>query len=476
MRRHRRPWTIGLALTTGTLGFLLVGSHLWAQTAPLSSGPLSTTPSVHEAAPRLFAGPKGEALRLSYRGVGSGTGGIVIATPVERDWKTLVEIIPQEKDVTAGNADLALGPDGQITVAYQWWRRMPTSSKQIRLARSTDGGKTWTQPETQLDNSGKAFAPRVAWGKDQSLVVVWADEQRSNRVWDVFVRRSPDGGTTWEPEQLLSRFPQNTPTDAHFRPELMTDGGKNFWAVWVGIRSGRSRLFLNRSTDGGHTWSDPVELTGQSQSVFGQRLANAGDRVLVVWQDKRTGRDRLFSVSSHDAGATWTEPTRVDHLPDDLKTDAFAPSLIMTPAGEAFVAWNDGRNGRDDIFLGRSADGGRTWDANEVRLDTDEAGTGISKFPKLTRAADGRIAVVWEDDRSGYEGVYSRIRSSGSRPTWGPETLVEPPGTKKAVRLPVAVWTASGALQVAWEVWDYAAGPMAVTKRIDGRTIVPDKK
>lgn len=476
MRRYRRPRTIGLALTTGTLGFLLVGSHLWAQTAPLSSGPLTTTPGTYEASPRLFAGPKGEPVRLSYRVAAAGTGGIVVAMPVDRDWKTLVEINPGEKDVTAGNADFALGPAGELTVAYQWWRRMPTSSKQIRVARSTDGGKTWIQPPTSLDTSGKAFAPKVAWGADRSLVVVWADEQRSNRVWDVFARRSPDGGNTWEPEQLLSRFPQNAPTDAYFRPEMITDGKKNFWAVWVAIRSGRSRLFLSRSTDAGHSWSDPVELSGQSQSVFGQRLASSGERVFVVWQDKRTGRDRLFSVSSPDGGVTWTAPTRVDHLPDDLKTDAFGPSVLMTPSGETFVAWNDGRNGRDDIFFARSADGGRTWDDKDVRLDTDEAGTAISRFPKMARAADGRIAVVWEDDRSGYEGVYARVRSTGSQPAWGPETLVEGPGPKKAVRLPVALWAPDGALQVAWEVWDYAGGPMAVTKRIDGRAIAPDKK
>jgi hypothetical protein len=467
---------IGLALTAGTLAVLFVGSQLTAQTPPLSSGPLPSDSGTYEASPRLFAGPKGETLRLWYRGVPPGTGGIVLATPSAREWQTLVEIIPQEKDVTAGTADLAVGPAGQLTVAYQWWRRMPTSSKQIRLARSNDGGKTWIQPATPLDTSGKAFSPKVAWGREQSLVVVWSDEQRSNRVWDIYARRSPDGGTTWEPEQLLSRFPQNAPTDAYIRPEMVTDGQKSFWVVWVGIRSGRSRVYLSRSTDGGHTWGDPVELSGQSQSVFGQRVVRSGDRLLVVWQDKRTGRDRLFAVSSSDGGMTWTPPTRIDHLPDNLPTDAFAPSVVMSPAGEVFVTWNDARHGRDDVFMGRSADGGRTWDDKDVRLDMDEAGTGVSRFPNIARAADGRIAVAWEDDRGGYEGVYVRVRSAGAQPAWGPEMLVEAPTPKKGARLPVVLWATDGSLQVAWEVWNYLGGPLAVTKRVDGRTLALDKK
>jgi hypothetical protein len=474
MERYRRLWTLGLVVTTAVLASLFAGRLLSAQTPPLGSGPISSEPELTEASPRLFAGPKGEPVRLSYRREPSGATGIVVATSAAGgEWKPLVEIIPRQKDVTAGSADLTVGPDGQLTVAYQWWRHMPTSSKQIRLARSTDGGKTWIQPETSLDTSGKAFNPKVVWGRNQNLVVVWADEQRSNRVWDVYARRSPDGGTTWETEQLLSRFAQNTPTDAYIRPEIVTDGDRNVWVAWVGIRSGRSRVFLSRSTDGGGTWADPLELSGQSQSVFGQRILRSGQNLLIVWQDKRTGRDRLFAVSSADSGATWSAATRVDHLPDDLQTDTVAPAVVMSPAREAIVIWHDGRNGRDDIFLGRSADGGRTWDAKDIRLDMDEAGTAVSRFATATRAADGKIAVAWEDDRAGYEAVYLRVRSAGAQPTWGPEILVEGAGVKKGARQVAMLWMPDGSLEVAWEAWNYRAGPLAVSKRIEGRRLSP---
>ena len=481
MRWCRRPWVSGLVLMTGMLTVLLISRHLSAQMAPLSGGSSPTDFSTYEASPRLFAGPKGEALRLWYRGLPPGMGGVLLGVASPNDaWRTLVEIIPQEKDVTAGSADFAVGPAGELTVAYQWWRRVP-SSKQIRVAHSTDGGKTWTQPPSSLDTSGKAFAPKVAWGRGQNLVVVWSDEQRStnvgNRVWDIYARSSPDGGTTWGPERLLSRFPQHSQTDAYIRPELISDGEDNVWAVWVGIRSGRSRLFLSRSTDGGRNWADPLELSGQSQSVFGQRVVRAGQRLLILWQDKRTGRDRLFAVSSSDGGVTWTSPTRVDHLSADLAIDAFAPAVMMSPSGEVLVAWQDGRNGRDDIFVGRSIDGGRTWEEKDTRLDMDEPGIGMSRFSSIARAADGRIAVAWEDDRAGHEGIYLRVRSPGVPAAWGPEIMVEPPGPQKtAARMPVLLWGMDGFLYVAWEVWNYAAGPFAVTRRVDGRKLVFDKK
>jgi len=487
MRRCRRPWVSGLSFMTAALVSLLVGDHLSAQTPaptpPLSSPPLSSThreTDPYEQAPTLFSGPNGDVLRVSYRANReAGSGAVIVATPSSGSaLRTLVEIDPREAGITAGTPDLAVGPAGELRVAYQWWRKDPTT-KQIRLALSDDGGKTWTQPTTAVDSSNKGFQPKIGWGRAKNLAVVWSDERRpapGRRVWDIYARHSPDGGQTWEPEQLLSRFPQHAITDAYFRPELLSDNQNRFWVVWVGIRSGRSRLFLSRSTDGGRTWADPLELSGQSQSVFGQRLVGSGDRLLVVWMDKRTGHDRIFAVTSTDGGLTWTSPSRVDHLPTELVTDAVLPAVVMTPEGEALVAWHDGRNGRDDIFVTRSVDGGRTWEGEDLRLDMDEAGTGVSRFASLARAKDGKIAVAWEDDRAGYEGVYLRVRGTGAKPQWGPEILVEPAGPKKAARTPVVLWGKDGSVYLTWEVWNYAAGPMSISKRLDGRAMVVDKK
>lgn len=484
MQRRWHPSASDLTLTAGVMAFLLItflliNGPVGAQTpgqGPRMSG--IPDPGSDELAPRLLSGPKDKVLRLWRRSADlqAGGGGILLAIASPRHaWQTLLEILPKEKGVTALAPDLAVGPSGEMAVAYQWRQHLPRS-KQIRLARSTDGGKTWTQSDTPLDRAGAAFAPKVGWGRERNLVVVWEDERRTARAWDIYARRSPDGGVTWEPEQVLSRFPRQNSADLNAKAEIISDGQNSFWVVWVGLRSGRSRLYLSRSTDGGQTWADPVELSGQSQSVFGQRLVRSGGRLLLVWEDTRTGRNRIYAVSSADGGATWTSPTRVDHLPEDLVTDAVGPVVAMSPAGEVFVAWHDNRYGRDDIFVGRSADGGRTWERADLRLDMDEPGTAVSRFPSLTMSTDGRIAVAWEDDRAGYEGIYLRVRGAGDRPTWGPEVLVAPPGPKTGARNSSMLWGRDGSLYVTWEVWDYTLGPQAVTKRIDGRTLVLDKK
>ncbi|PYM16829.1 MAG: hypothetical protein DMD81_11425 [Candidatus Rokuibacteriota bacterium] len=464
-----------LAVLTGTAIAFSTGGDLAAQTIPpggmpeLGGGQSSTG---DEMMPRLFLGRNGEVLRLWQRRgddrQGGGTVSLARATPPDK-WRTLVELRASEKGVSIRDGALAISPSNDLAVVYRWWRNSPRA-KQLRLARSTDGGATWSQPGTPIDGSSKAFEPVIGWGRGRTLVVVWSDERRADRGFDVYVRRSPDGGSTWESEQILSRFPEVLPADLAARPRLVADGQDRFWVLFVGLKRGRSSLYVTRSVDGGRTWSDPVAVTGESQSVYGHSLERAGDRLLVVWQDARIGKDRLYAATSKDAGATWTAPARVDHLRDDAEFDATSPTVMLGNSGEALVAWEDRRNGRPDIFLQSSKDGGVTWAAEDQRMDMDEPGTAVSRFPKLREAPDGRVALVWEDDRGGLEAIYLRVRSAGDKPKWGPEIRVSPAVPKVAGRLAELQWAPDHSLYVAWEAWTTVSGSLT-KKRVEGKML-----
>lgn len=466
-----------LALVAATGIFLLGGAQGQAQMTGGGGSaefPGMAAPASNETLPRFFMGPGGELFRVWQRAADprSGGGSVLVDVARPRDqWERLIDLRSPEQGVNIHGADLAVGPPDGLAIAYQWWRETPRS-KQIRVAVSEDGGKKWIQPPIPLDRVSRAFDPRIAWARGKSLVVVWSDERRAGRVFDVFVRRSPDGGVTWEPEQHLSRFSRTAATDIHARPRILSDGEDRLWVVWVGVRSGRSSLYLNRSVDAGRTWTEPMALTGDSQSVFGHSLVRAENRLLLIWHDTRTEHDHVYAVTSSDAGATWTEPARVDHFPVDAPVDASSPTVLLSPDGEAFVAWQDTRNGREDIFLARSSDGGRTWAPEDQRMDMDDPGTAVSRFPKLARARDGRIALAWEDDRAGYESVYLRVRSAGPDPKWGPEILVAPQAGKLGARIPELAWGSEG-LHVAWEVWDYSTAPQ-IGKRLGGRLLPLD--
>jgi Neuraminidase (sialidase) len=249
---------------------------------------------------------------------------------------------------------------------------------------------------------------------------------------------------------------------------MVTDGQDRFWVMWMGVSSVSNYLYLARSEDGGKTWSDPISVGGNIRSVYGHALQLVGNRLFVMWLAGTDQGDRVWTASSADGGATWTPPTHVQHLPADRNIQVASPAMLVTPDGEALVAWNDTRNGRFDIYLSRSTDHGRTWGSEDVRLDTDDAGTAHSRYPRFARAADGRVIIAWEDDREGWEGIYARVRTGT---TWGPETRVVGPGTKKGVRLPQPLWVGANDVQFSWEMWDYSGGAMRISRQVEQRTL-----
>ena len=132
MRLRRRSWLSAVVLTTTAFGLLLIGNHLAAQ-PPIQAPPTKVPPlgpglppveaDVLELTPRLLAGPHGETLRLWDRLVPPESGRVVLAVVSGQTWRTLLEIAPKEENTRAGTAHLAVGPDGQMAVAYQWWPR-----------------------------------------------------------------------------------------------------------------------------------------------------------------------------------------------------------------------------------------------------------------------------------------------------------------------------------------------------------------
>jgi hypothetical protein len=469
-------WLLVLA---GVVAVLAAGPVLWAQTPapstpqPGDAGALRGFQVDDEVAPRLVAGPAGEVYRLWEQTAEprEGGGAVLLGAAGEKDsWRRLLEIKPTEPTVSARGPDMAVNPAGDIALVYRWWRYQPRA-KHLRLARWDAGARTWTHPAVNLDGGGTSFEPEVAWGRDRSLVVAWSDERRGNRVFDVYARRSPDGGLTWEGERILSEFAERTPRELHAKPRLVGDGAGRFWIAWVGLRGGRSSVYVSRSGDGGRTWSAPVAVTGQSISVFRHSLHIEGSQLLLVWQDSRTGRPRIYATASFDGGASWGPVTRVDHLADASAALAGFPEVMLGPNREAIVVWQDNRNGRDDIHLARSEDGGVTWGTEDLRVDQDDAGTAVSRFPKLARGPKGEIAVAWDDDRAGFEAVYLRIWEP-DRKHWRPETAISPATPKKAAHVPSLLWSRDGRLHVTWEVWDHSHG-LAIAKRLDGRSFPP---
>ena len=194
-------------------------------------------------------------------------------------------------------------------------------------------------------------------------------------------------------------------------------------------------ILINRSTDGGHTWSEPYTL------VEGQGVGKGfGDCALVqthdeggllaafvggcgFWQGRSENPLRTYIARSYDNGQTWTEPKDItDELygancPDEVSRtwwSAFFASGngLMTSTGRIMfvLAVRDTEEWTACNYVVYSDDNGETWNiSGRASQRGDEA--------KVVELADGRIlmSIRHEGER------WYNISEDGGL-TWRPET------------------------------------------------------
>ena len=255
------------------------------------------------------------------------------------------------------------------------------------ISRSTDRGRTWTEPQVTFDSLADDRDHSLATLPDGTIVSTWFSSgvfqtarsrlpewddiaerigahtlQALSRGW---LRRSHDGGHTWE-EQV---YP--TLVGQHAGPSALSDGR----LIYCGPADvlNEPRLVATHSGDGGKTWGIIGEIpcdaavhphTGPAWPALNEShaLEVGPGRVLCVFRANR-GPYNVTFARSEDGGRTWTEP-------EDSGVYGFPSYLVRLRAGPVLCVFGD-RAGDDTtrpqaIRAMLSYDDGGTWDTENV--------------------------------------------------------------------------------------------------------------
>lgn len=204
---------------------------------------------------------------------------------------------------------IATGKDGTV---YLTWAAVapasPFTEKYTGFAKSTNGGLTWLVTENAFITNGiqgvLANKQNIRVNSNPQLVIDYTGGPRNGWLYvittqkntavagsdpDIILNRSTDGGATWSAGIRVNQDPLNNGKTQYFPAVVVDDfGGLN--VIYYDDRattSDSAGVLLSRSIDGGNTWTEfeISDMNFKPSPIGGLGQGYQGDNISIVYRD-----------------------------------------------------------------------------------------------------------------------------------------------------------------------------------------------
>jgi hypothetical protein len=287
------------------------------------------------------------------------------------------------------------------------------SGSQINVSNNTEGDSVYAQVAASgnnvyvvwQDTEGSDTPPR-----DNSSPSVFDSLYSQNKNYDIYFRKSVDGGITFGEDINLSNSPGFSE-----HPQIAAIGN-NVYIVWVDDTYGNKEISFIRSNDTGSTFDQPTKISnntlGDSQDV---EIAAFGDALYIVWEDTTSSnsdsnnygidntdtniqKNRILLRASENNGDTFKD---IKLINGNMDRPDSRPKVAAS--GEnLYVTWNigtpeDKTAGSNDsglgVFVVKGSDKGERF-SKPYKLNENDQSVGETQV-----ASSGNNSyVVWAGD------------------------------------------------------------------------------
>ncbi|MCC6588559.1 MAG: exo-alpha-sialidase [Bryobacterales bacterium] len=304
---------------------------------------------------------------------------------------------------------LAALPNGHLLAFFKTGAAHIGKSGKASMSRSTDSGKTWSNPETVFDlpdaddgvdangltRGGRLLVAAVSY--------TWKGERYTFDGWkaDTYFQHSADQGKTWSKPVKVNIAPFQWAYP--FGQILEETDGTLLMTCYGGslphTAQGENTTFVVRSKDGGKTWGDVTTIRPGYNEIT---MVRRKDGSLLAAMRSRVGA-HLATTVSNDRGRTWSNPVKVT---EDREHPA---DLLRLPSGHLLLTFGQ-RNKPFGVQAMLSRDDGATWGRTNRYLlawDGDHSDIG---YPVTVNLKNGRLATIYyvvygDRDPEGTKGI-----------------------------------------------------------------------
>jgi hypothetical protein len=250
---------------------------------------------------------------------------------------------------------VAVRPHG-ATTANDWTTTNSSGQPDIVQAYPSKGN----EPDKQwITIDGNPLSPH--YGRIYAMWVDFTGPFTAHPVVSFADAKSDGTHTPWSAPISLPQAPTTPQGATYLLPHVTPDG-----SVWTTLTTTLPKqkfsfdtIALDRSTDGGQTWTNVSVVAANIAASPGQ-FANTTFRdgientfatgatkvnghypLYVAWEDYSAGVDNVLLAASYDDGVSWTAPVQVN---DNVRAvDEFQPNLAVATDGRVSVNFYDRR-------------------------------------------------------------------------------------------------------------------------------------
>jgi Neuraminidase (sialidase) len=242
-----------------------------------------------------------------------------------------ITVARAEPGLLAHFPDIVRLADGRLLAVYREGAGHVTPDGRICAVASADGGQTWEQPRVAVDGTFDDRDPKLARLADGTVllsyfVIDWSTKPQFT-THGPYVRRSTDGGRTWSEPAVAGAGMASHGAAAEM------SGGDVLLPLY-GKRPGDDweTAAVVRSTDGGRTWQDEVLIAAADGVNFQEPTLTVLDGQVVALI--RTTAGHAYLSRSTDGGHTWSTPRPTDMPASSHHALALSTGEVLVTYGD----------------------------------------------------------------------------------------------------------------------------------------------
>jgi predicted neuraminidase len=256
----------------------------------------------------------------------------------------------------------------------------------IWLCHRNDNG--WTEPKLVADGLQKEGPRQPTWNPvlfqpKSGPLMLFYKVGPSPREWWGEVKTSTDHGHTWSE---ATRLPHGILGPIKNKP-IQLDNGDILSPTSIEGPEVGWRIYFERSTDGGKTWTATpyVDQGPKVKAIQPSILIHSQTKLQAVGRTKDSG---LFETWSEDAGKTWSALTSTSLPNPNSGTDA-----VTLKDGRHLLVYNHSAKEKVRVPLNVAiSKDGKLWEAGAVLEDQPP---GQYSYPAVIQSSDGLVHITY---------------------------------------------------------------------------------